>query len=210
MKGLFLFLFLFSAALTGCQTTVAVEVDDSDIIKPATPVGLPIALLSKAKDVRDGQGIDQVGRHTISLLMIPGPTVTTERQHLDDAIASGVKQVLTKAGYEVTTVERISDGKGPVLVAQIDDLRNYLFSWMYPLGIVWGKMELSLHLMSPDGKELWTANADGSGGIMASLLYMSGFETRVQGDLKDNLNQIGVIVTSDQFKGVLTKAQAGR
>lgn len=205
MPNPFLVLMLWlSIALTGCQTAVLVRVDDADLLQPTSPTNMQITLLSKAKDVRT-QAVDQVGRHTISLLMIPGPTVTTEREHLDEAIANSVKSALKKSGYSVSEVDKIDQSKSPVLVVQIDDLRNYLFSWIYPLGIVWGKMELSLHLMSPDGKELWKGNAEGHGGFMASFLYMSGFETRVQSDLRANLDQIIEMITSEEFKSVLKR-----
>ena len=195
-------------SLVGCQTSVSVMVWEDELVKPNTPANMQLNFLSKAQDVRT-QAVDQVGRHTISLLMIPGPTVTTEREHLDDAIAKRVKSALQLCGYTINEVDKIKESKGPVLVVQIDDLRNYLFSWIYPLGLVWGKMELSLHLMSPEGKELWRANAEGHGGIMASLLYMSGFETRVTSDLTANVNQIIEIVSSEQFKNELRKAQSG-
>jgi hypothetical protein len=87
-----------------------------------------------------------------------------------------------------------------VVVVQIDDLRNYLFSWLYPIGIIWGKMQLSLHVLAPDGRELWTNTTEGHWGLMASLFYMSGFETRLQSDLKANLNQVIAMVSSEEFK----------
>ena len=195
-------------ALSGCQTSVPVQVEKEDLIKPKSSANLKFTMLAKAKDVRS-QGVDQVGRHTISLLMIPGPTVTTETEHLDEAIANRVRETLTSYGYTISTVDKIDQGKGPVLVIQIDDLRNYLFSWVYPLGFVWGKMELSLHLMSPDGTELWKANLEGSGGIGASIFYMAGFEGRVKSDMTANVNQIVEVVSSKEFADQLQKAQAG-
>lgn len=107
-------------------------------------------------------------------------------------------------------VDHVDQARGPVLVVQIDDLRNYLFSWVYPIGIVWGKMELSLYLMNPDGKELWKGNAPGHGGFGGSFLYMAGFEGWVKSDLTANLNQVIEMVTSDEFKNAVRTGQAAR
>lgn len=194
-----------SLGIAGCQTAIPIQVNEEDLIIPKTATNIKLTMLTKAKDVRS-QAVDQVGRHTISLLMIPGPTVTTEREHLDEAIASRVRSALTSSGFTVSIVDRLDQAKGPVLVIQIDELKNYLFSWLYPVGLVWGNMNLSLHLMSPDGKTLWNRDTDGHSGIMASLLYMSGFETRVTQDLTENVNQILEILVSDEFKNALMKA----
>ena len=191
--------------LVGCQTTVPIAIKTDEIVKPNTKTDLHLTLLSKAKDARL-QAPNQVGRHTISLLMIPGGMVTSEpEEHLEEAIVNRLTEALNSTGYSVTHVDRAIDSKSPVLIVQIDDLRNYLFSWFYPLGIVWGKMNLSLHLMSPSGTELWRANLEGHSGVMPSLLYMSGFETRVSNDLTVNINQAIEAISSEQFRIALNK-----
>lgn len=195
--------------LVGCQSTIPIAVHQDKLIKPASPANLKFTMLSKAKDVRT-QAINQIGRHTISLLMIPGIMVITENEHLEDAIVNRIRESLTSLGYTVSIVEKLDQAKGPVVVIQIDSLKNYLFSWIYPLGITWGKMELSLHLMSPDAKELWTANLEGGSGIMPSFLYMSGFETRVKDDLTANVNQIAEVISSREFAEQLQKVQASK
>lgn len=199
MKSVLAGLLFLTIPLNGCQTSVAVRVEDSELTKPTAPAGLKIALLSRAKDVRS-KPRDQVGRQTVSLPMLPGIQVTPEEGRLDRVIPRSVQSALQVSGYTVTLVDKLRDATDPVVVVQIDDLRNYLFSWLYPLGIVWGRMELSLQVMTPDGKELWKGKTEGHSGLMASLFYMSGFETRVQSDLKANLNQIIAMVSSDEFK----------
>lgn len=69
-------------------------------------------------------------------------------------------------------------------------------------------MNLSLHLMSPNGTEIWKAYLKGHSGIMPSLLYMSGFQTRVTSDLTANINQAIEAISSDEFRNaLLTKVQ---
>jgi len=201
-----LFLVVFISILTGCQTFVPIKVYKEDLIKPTAPTNINITMLSKAKDMRS-QFHNQVGRHTISLLMVPGPIVESEQEPLDVAIANRVKESLRSFGYTITTVDKLDQANGPVLVVQIDDLRNYLFSWIYPLGVVWGKMQLSLHLMTPDAKLLWKTNLEGGGGIMPSFLYMCGFETRVTSDLTKNMNQLITALSSNEFREQHQNAQ---
>jgi hypothetical protein len=190
--------------MNGCQSSVSVRVDGNDLAKPAKPAGQKIALLSRANDIRS-KPRDQVGRHTFSVVMLPAIQVTPEEGRLDRVISQNVSTALQVSGYTVTTVDKLRDATDPVVVVQIDDLRNYLFSWLYPIGVLWGRMELSLHLMTPEGKEIWTGATKGHSGFMGSLFYMSGFETRVQSDLKANLDQIIDIVSSDEFRRQLRR-----
>lgn len=191
---------LLMVSLGGCQTSVSLRVEGQDLAKPTAPANFKVTLLSKARDVRD-KPRDQVGRHFF--LFMPGPQVTPEEERLDRAIPSNVKTAFEVSGYTVAMVDRLREATGPVVVVQIDDLRNYLHTGLfppYPLGVGWGKMRLSLHVLTPDGKELWTGPTEGHWGVMASLFYMSGFEMRVQSDLKVNLNQIIALISSEEFK----------
>lgn len=190
-------LLLLIVPLGGCQTSVSVLVEDEDLARPAAPANLKVTLLSKARDIRD-KPRDQVGRHFF--LFMPGPQVKPEEGRLDHAIAKNMKAVLEVSGYSVSTVDRLRDATGPVVVVQIDDLRNNLFIFPYPLATGWGRMRLSVHVLTPEGKELWAGATEGHWGVMASLFYMCGFELRVQSDLKSNLNQIMTMVSSEEFK----------
>ena len=193
-------------SLAACQTTVPVRIYQDQLVRPQPPAPLQLTMLAKAKDTRS-QGVDQVGRHTISALMIPGPTVTTETEHLDEAIVNRVREALTASGFSVSTVDRLEQAHDPILVIQINDLRNYLFSWLYPVGLVWGNMDLTLQLVTPEGTELWHAQTAGHSGVGASIFYMSGFETRVASDLTSNVNQILEIVSSREFEDQLQQAR---
>jgi hypothetical protein len=186
--------------LGGCQTSISVLVEDQDLVRTVAPANLKVTLLSKAQDVRD-KPRDQVGRHFF--LFMPGPQVKPEDERLDRAIPKNVKTALEASGYAVTMIDRLHESTGPVVVIQIDDLRNYLHTGIlppWPLGVGWGKMRLSVHVLTPDGKELWAGATEGHWGLMASLFYMTGFEMRVQSDLKANLNQIIAMVSSEEFK----------
>jgi hypothetical protein len=185
------------ASLTGCQTSVPVRVDREDLIKPAVPAGLKVTLLARAWDVRN-KPRNQVGRHMF--LGLPGPQVVPKDEQLDRAIPRALHTALEASGYSVTVVEHLREAAGPVLVVQIDDLRNYLFALPWPLGWGWGQMQLSAHLVAPDGQERWAAKASPSWGLMGSLVYMAGFGMRVESELTDNVNQILALISSEDFQ----------
>jgi len=202
------FAFVVTPMLTGCQSTIPVKINMDDIQKPATSTDLKINILSQAKDTRS-QSPDQVGRHTISLLMIPGGTVSTE-DSLNKGVVDRLAEALKSVGYKVNLVDDVTDAKEmgePVLFVQIETLKNYLFSWLYPLGLTFGSMDLSLHLISPKGTEIWKQELAGHGGVMPSLLYMSGFETRVTSDLTANVNQAIKAISSDEFRKAMKSAE---
>lgn len=188
--------------LSGCQTSVSVRVEGQDLESPTVPANLKVTLLSKARDIRN-KPRDQVGRHFF--LFMPGPQVKPDEERLDRAIPKNVKAAFEASGYAVTMVDRLREATGPVVIVQIDDLRNYLHTLLYPLGVGWGKMRLSVHVLTPDGTELWAGATEGHWGLMASLFYMAGFEMRVQSDLKANLNQIIAMVSSEEFKNQIRR-----
>jgi hypothetical protein len=194
--------------LVGCQTTIPITVDRDKLMKPTSPPNIKLTMLSQAKDARSGYATSQVGRHTLSILMIPTFRTTSDNESLESGIANRTKEILTSLGYTVSTVDKLNESKYPVLVIQIDYLRNLLFSWLYPLGLTWGHMQLSLHLMTPSGEELWKANLEGGSGIMPSLFYMCGFESRVRDDLTENENQLIKEISSNEFTAQLKKAQS--
>lgn len=185
------------APLSGCQTRVPVRVDREDLIKPAAPAGLKVTLLTRAWDVRD-KPKNHLGRHMF--FGLPGPQVIPENGQLDRAIPVAVGTALEAAGYAVTVVEHLREAAGPVVVVQIDDLRNYLFALPWPIGWGWGRMQLSVHLVAPDGQELWAAKAQPNWGMMGSLVYMAGFGMRVNSELEDNVNQILGLISTEDFR----------
>jgi hypothetical protein len=198
MKSLSLLLaFSLFALQIGCQTSVPVRVNPKDLIKPAVPAGLKVTLLARAWDVRN-KPRNQVGRHMF--LGLPGPQVISENEQLDRAISRAVHAALEASGYSVTVVEHLREATGPVLVVQIDDLRNYLFALPWPLGWGWGQMQLSAYLVAQDGQKLTAAKALPNWGLMGSLFYMTGFGMRVESEITDNVNQIMTLISSDDFQ----------
>jgi hypothetical protein len=189
----------------GCQMTVPLRV--GNLPTSATPVNKSLILLSQASDARKNPS-DQIGRHTISVFMIPGFGVFARGGHIEDAVSIHCKTGLEKAGYTVTTVDRVSEASGPVLVPQLNYVRNYCFTWLYPLALTFGRMRLSLVLFSPRQEVLWKADLKAQGGFGASLLYVAGFGTATKFEMTGSIKEVMRVCSTPEFIAALEKAQA--
>lgn len=196
---------LVALVACGCQTTVPIRL--GNLPGQATATGKTVTMLSKAADARSNPS-DQVGRHTISVFMIPGPGVYARGGHLEDVIATHCRTGLQKAGYAVTTVDRVADASGPVLVPQLNYVRNYCFTWLWPLGLTFGKMRLSLILFSPRQEVLWKSDLDGRSGFGVSLVYMAGFGTATKMEMTGSVKEVMEVCSSPEFLAAIGKAQA--
>lgn len=186
--------------MCGCQTAVPLKLGN---LPPAKrTVRKELIMLSKATDARKTPS-DQVGRHTISVFMIPGPGVFTSCGHVEDVIAAHSKVGLEKAGYSVSTVEHLEDANGPVLTVQINYIRNYCFTWLYPLGVTFGKMQLSLVLFNQEKNVLWKTDLKSRSGFMPSAFYMSGFGTATKMQVTASVEEIMAACTSPEFIAAL-------
>jgi len=205
MKKLSTILLAAVLFLAACQYTTPIRIRERKLKLKGEPAATSIFLLSKAVDARKKPS-DRVGKHLITLFMIPGPHVVAESVHLDEAVANHTKTALEIAGYTVTMVDRIEDALGPVLVVQIDDLRNYNYAYLWPISFIWGKMDTTVLIVSSQEEPLWKAQTKGHGGYWMNLVPW-GFGMRVKSDLTANLNQIIEICTSNEFKDELRQAQ---
>lgn len=183
-----------------CQTTAPVKV--GKLVTPERPANTDIVMLSQATDARKNPS-DKIGRHTISVFMIPGPGVVIRGEHLEEAIAARCADALNQAGFRVSMVENLEDATSPVLAVQIDFVRNYSFTWLYPLALTGGSMKLSLVLFSPESEILWKKDLGKHGGGMASLFYISGFTASLKSEVTGSMNEIIKVTTSDEFLAAL-------
>lgn len=197
--------FYLALSLTGCQMGISVLIDQEELPQPNSKQNMKINLLSSVRDVRPHGG-SYVGKHTFTIFMIPTFDVKAADEPLEISIIRHLQSALERAGYSVTLVNSLNEASGPVLAIQLDKLNNYLFSWLYPLGIVSGGTEICLYLVDKEGKTLWSAKTEATG-AMLSLIYMSGFETRVKDDLTETLSQIIEKVSSPDFVNTLQNAQ---
>ena len=200
MKLLGMSILVLCVFSVGCQSTANVRLGDLD--EPSRPVNMEITMLSKALDVRKNPS-DRIGKHTISIFMIPGGNVNAKGKHLDEAIGEHCRTALEKAGYTVNLADYVDDVEGPVLTVQVDLLRNYTFTWFYPFGLLFGKMKLSVSLVDAKSGVLWSSDVKSAGGFMPSMFYICGFGTAVKSEVTGSINNLVDVCTSDEFVSVL-------
>ena len=191
----------------GCQTTVPIRL--GNLPEPTSQVRGKIAMLSKAADARKTPS-DKIGRHTISLLMIPGPGVYSQGEHVEDVVAGHCRTGLEKVGYSVETVNSVDATNAPVLVPQINLIRNYSFTWLWPLGLTFGKMRLSLVLYGTNNQVVWKKDLSGKSGFMASLVYISGFGTAVKTEMTGSVKEVMKVCASPEFLAAVEQASEGK
>jgi len=195
---------LFILALSsGCATTARLTADPMPRLSNPTPKNLTV--LAEATDARRNRS-DQVGRHTFTVFMIPTFGVFAE-DPVEKMVGGLFVEALKQSGYQVNTVEKLGEASGPVLSVQTDSIRNYLFSWLYPLGLTGGRAQLTPVLFGNDGKILWKGRSCAAWGGCPSLIYMCGFDTSLNLEMSSIMRQIMNQINSKEFIEAATPKQ---
>ena len=184
---------------TGCQTAVPVSAYRMDPVAGAGDTSINV--LQEATDSRRKKS-NQVGRHTFTIFMIPTIPVTSE-DYLRKEVGEAFSTALKEAGYQVEVVEKVDQADGPVLNVQIDSVRNYLFSWGWPIGLTGGWAKMTPVLFDNEGNVLWKGVPCTGWGGCPSLIYMAGFETSVSLEVSSVFRQILEQMNTAEFKKAL-------
>ena len=191
----FLVIPFFAVIMSGCATTARITADKMPKLDNPRPENLTV--LANATDARRHRS-DQVGRQTFSIFMIPTFLVLSDIS-IDKAVGDVFVTALKESGYNVETIDNIADASGPVLTVQIDSINNYLFSWVYPLGLTFGKARFTPVLFGNDDKVLWSGKPASAMGFCPSLLYMCGFDTSLQTEVSSILRDIIQQINTPEF-----------
>ncbi len=180
---------------SGCATTARIE--SAPVQRLQSPAPASITVLKEALDGRRNKS-DQVGRHTFTVFMIPTVGVFAE-DPVEKSVGDLFTDVLKQRGYQVSVVEKLGTTSKPVLAVQVDSIRNYLFSWLWPLGLTGGRAQLTPVLFSEDGKILWKGKPCAGWGGCPSVIYMCGFETSIYLEMSSVMRQIADQLSSQEF-----------
>ena len=190
------------AVTSGCQTAVPIKASALPRISEPKPQSL--CVLKEATDARKNKS-DHVGRHTFTVFMIP--TISVEsREPLGKEVGKVFTEALTQSGYEVRQVAALDEADGPVLVIQVDSFRNYLFSWLWPLGLTGGRAKLTPYVFGSDGKVLWKGEPCVAWGGCPSAAYMAGFETTVKMEMSSIMRDVVVQFRTPAFLNAVSPA----
>ncbi len=190
---------MFMAAIllnSGCQTSVYVKA--SPVKRLAEPKSAALCVLKEATDARSNKPKRHIGRQTFTIFMIPTISVQSE-DLIKDAVGKVFVQALKESGYNVEVVTALDQSDGPVLVLQVDSIRNFLFSWLWPLGLTTGRSHMTPILYDNQGKILWKGDLCSGWGFCPSLVYMAGFETSLKSEMNSCLKQVIVQLNTSEF-----------
>jgi hypothetical protein len=190
---------LLLTVTTGCQTMVPISASSMDPIEGLNAT--PVNVLQEVTDARKKK-TNQVGRHTFTVFMIPTIPVFEENS-LHKGVGEALSSALNQAGYKATVVEKVDQADGPVLNVQIDSMRNYLFSWLWPLGLTGGRAKMTPVLFDNEGNVLWKGKPCVAWGGCPSLIYMTGFETSVGMEVGSIFRQILAQMGTEDFRKAL-------
>lgn len=181
---------------SGCQTSVVVKA--SPMKKFAEPNPAELCVLKEATDARSNKTKRHIGRQTFTVFMIPTISVQSD-DHIKDAVGKVFVDALKESGYKVDVVTALDQSEGPVLVLQVDSIRNYLFSWLWPLGLTTGRSKMTPILYDNKGEILWQGQANSGWGFCPSLVYMAGFETTLKSEMNSCMRQVVGQLNSPEF-----------
>lgn len=203
----FLAVSLLGVITSGCATTARITANQMPKLDNPHPENLTV--LAQATDARRGYKVDQVGRHTFTVFMIPTFAVHSEAA-LGKEVGGVFVNALKESGYKVEVVDSIADASGPVLTLQIDSINNYLFSWLYPLGLTFGKAQFTPVLFGEDDKILWNGKPTSAWGGCPSLVYMCGFETSIKTEVSSILRNIIEQLNTPEFIAAASPQSSGK
>jgi len=185
----------------GCQSSAQIRAQQ---LRPlSNPCPKSIRVLSDATDARSKQ-TDKIGQITFSVFMIPAGVVVSEAD-VEKSVGTLLSDALKQSGFEVATVQKVNEADGPVLAVQMDSINNYLFSWLWPLGLTFGRSQLTPVVFDNTGKLVWRGKPCSAYGFCPSAIYMAGFDTSLKMEMSSILEQIVAQTQDPEFR----KAVAG-
>jgi len=189
---------------TGCATTARIE--SRRVSGISNPKVEKLTVLAQATDARRHKS-DQIGRHTFTIFMIPTFGVYSEEQ-VEKVMGNIFVETLKQSGYEVAVVNSLDEATGSVLVLQLDSIHNYLFSWLYPLGLTFGRSQMTPVLFNRDGDSLWRGTPTVGWGFCPSVVYMCGFNTSIKSEVTSVMKKIvNKELQKESFLDALNKSE---
>lgn len=186
---------IVAASITGCQTSTKVTFTPREVAV-ANPVPLRTGPL--AQDFRSGASYAKVGSHLFTVFGIPILDVKTN-QTVAEQVEVAICETLKSAGYDPVPV---TNGHGLIMKGKLLHLHFWNYTWLYPILIMGGSVELQLSLHDENDRVVWIRHFEGSSGF-PNLLFGGGFETMIRFALDKVLDDIARECRTAEFQRVL-------
>jgi len=172
---------------SGCSITPS----HKELKAPATRAQGSVATAGSATGMPNGK----VGWGRITIFAIPVAPVHVEGDASRETM-NFVRDALTTAGYTVSTVEASARAPGPVLTVGIKQYKFNNYTWLAPLIITWGRIELDASLRDTNNHVLWSKSYLGKG---TSVHITKGFTNSAEKCMTRVLDQMVVDFSSPAF-----------
>jgi len=182
---------------TGCQSMTRISWD-----VPSTDPGKKgeIIATNLAEYGDDFCSPNTVGKHTFTLFAIPVSDIRS-RNSIEEGVGKAIQDAIVAANYDVVLVTEPPKGK-PCLSGTVDRFYYYSYMWFWPLMFEGGKIQVTLVLTSPQGKEVW-GRSFVSSSFWATPGGAFGYDAKIRKAMTKLLADIQDEVLSEDFKAAL-------
>jgi len=111
-----------------------------------------------------------------------------------------IQDALKQVGYDIIGVLSTRSPKVPFLKCRVERFWFNNFTWTFPYVPTWGRIQLAINLVSPEGKVLWSKNFAGEG---SSANFFNGYTSAANKSMKKILNEMVKVFSSEEFHSVL-------
>lgn len=152
-----------------------------------------IGVAQRAENVKG-----RIGWGTLTIFAIPVCPVTLNGEP-DSDLMQQIKYAVEQAGYKVQMVDSAnSAGTSPVLSCKVEKFHFRNYTWLFPIVVNWGTIQLHVTITAPDGHAMWDKTYIGKGNGMYD------FNPTVNSALNNILNELSSDLANAQFATVET------
>jgi len=175
--------------------------------------GCSVALKHQSLDVPSQQYSDQIGtsrkteafsthvghgRFTVFYIPVSEVHITGDGSgKIMELISDALKQV----GYNTTEVLLGEQSEVPIITCKVNKFWFNNYTWTAPFVPTWGRIQLAINLVSPEGKVLWSKHFEEKG---FSANFFNGYTSAANKSIKKILNQMVKEFSGEEFHSALT------
>lgn len=147
-----------------------------------------IGVTQRAENVKG-----RIGWGTLTIFAIPVCPVTLGGEP-DSDLMEQIKYAVEQAGYKVQMVDSAnSAGSMPTLSCKVEKFHFRNYTWLFPIVVNWGTIQLHVTITAPDGHVMWDKTYIGKGNGMYD------FNPTVNSALNNILNELSSDLANAQF-----------
>lgn len=180
--------------LIGSSCSVALK--HAPLDKPSQTYSDEIGMKKRAEGLEG-----KVGWGRFTLFYIPIVPVHIEGDG-GQVVMEQIRDALQQIGYRVTEVNSETTPPGPFLKCKVEKFWFNNYTYFFPLVPTWGEIRLTLSLVSPDEKPLWSRGFSGEG---STLNFFNGYSSAANKSMKKILNALVKEFSSEDFYHALTQ-----